>query len=575
MTATGDDGLIAHRYRLGGLLGTGGTASVFAAKDVVSGLSLALKILHPHLSRSEPDRHLFFAEARALERIQHPNVVGMLASGGRDGPAAAEQGAPAWIALTMATGTTLADLVDRHGALPVRDALAVADGVLQALTAVHAAGLVHRDVSPANIMVAGEEVVLLDFGLADAVGGSTQAVDTRHPPGQRHDFATDPTGVLGTANYLSPEQARGEAVDGRGDIYQLGGVLYFCLTGQPPFVGASTSAVLHAHARTPPPVPSVLARGIPRALDGIVVRALLKDRASRFQSAADMLAAIRTVDRTGSASRQPAPPLWSVGDARTAVLERQGVPAPFVEHSRSAPAGARRIPRSRRRLAGSGGLLAVVLVSATVAVGWYLAAAGPDQPVTVAELPADPTPIVDGPIVAPVVTGSLPAAVPELGTLTVQTATNALAAAGLQLGIVSVEDSAQPEGTVLASSPAAGTRMTAGGTVALTIASGANAVPPVRDLSRIEALAAVGAAGFNAETLFQNSESQPVGTALGSLPGEGAVHRLGEPVTVVISTGPGARAVPDPAPTATPTAEVTPTATPTATPSPTATQPPT
>ncbi|MFB2598263.1 protein kinase [Herbiconiux sp. P17] len=307
------NGLLSGRFRLGGLLGSGGSASVYEAVDVTTGETVALKVLHPHLSRSDAARDAFFAEARAAEVLLHPNIVGVRGVGVH-----LADGEPlAWIALEHAPGTSLAELVDHEGALRLDEALAMADGVLSALAYAHAAGLIHRDVSPANVMVARDPrgflrpsgVRLVDFGLADAAGRAAVGADVlRTPDPSGADAIGGPgpqdlrsRGVLGNVNFLSPEQARGEAVDERGDVYQLGAVLYFALVGHPPFVRDDPRAVMLAHVQAPPPVPSVARRGTPRAVDRLVVRALLKDPELRFASADEMLVAVRSAARHLSA----------------------------------------------------------------------------------------------------------------------------------------------------------------------------------------------------------------------------------------------------------------------------------
>ena len=354
------DGLISGRYRLGELLGTGGSASAFAAVDTRSEsgtgteASVALKILHPHLSRSEQSREAFFAEARAAAVLRHPNIVAVLGVGVHD----AAQEPLAWIALDLAPGVSLAEHVEKHGALAVGAALTVAAGVLLALNAAHRNGLIHRDVSPANIMVepAADGTILvtgvrlLDFGLADAAGRPVLGTDVLRSPPERGAAATREVGVLGSANYMSPEQARGRTVDERGDIYQLGGVLYFALTARPPFLRDSTSAVLQAHVQSPPPVPSVLRPGIPREVDRIVVKALLKDPASRYRSALEMGEAIAAVLPGGPLSAGPA------GDDRTRVLDadlaRTTVLARTTMRPSSASAARTQPPEHSRRCRG-------------------------------------------------------------------------------------------------------------------------------------------------------------------------------------------------------------------------------
>jgi len=371
------DGLISSRFRLGELLGSGGSASVFKAVDLDTGETIALKILHPHFSRSEQAREAFFAEARTAGDLKHPNIVEVIGMGVHAG----DNDPQAWIAFEFAPGVSLSEQVEHEGELTFAETLAVADGVLSALVHAHDTGLVHRDISPANIMIARDPrgvlrasgVRLVDFGLADAAGraalGSdvlrsttlraaatpgaaatpraaatpgaatfpdaaptTEAVPALEPPaiaGLPAPGATTTTsdapaaapapadaapappdpalGVLGNVSYLSPEQARGEPVDERGDLYQLGAVLYFALVGHAPFVRDSRRAVMLAHLASPPPVPSVERPGTPRSLDRLVVRAMLKDPASRFPDAAAMQVAVRAAAQHLRAIDGPAP----------------------------------------------------------------------------------------------------------------------------------------------------------------------------------------------------------------------------------------------------------------------------
>ncbi|WP_104178539.1 PASTA domain-containing protein [Cryobacterium sp. Y50] len=590
MTDASVVGLIAGRYRLGDLLGTGGTASVFSAVEVVSGLPVALKILHPHLSGSIESRAAFFAEARATSEVRHPNVINVLDIGGDDDVRHCDAGdldsagepcdvPQAWIALALASGSSLAEIVERDGPLSVSNALAMARGVLQALIAVHSVGLIHRDVSPANIMVApepdgslsAERVVLLDFGLADVAGRSTVIVSAEMAA--PNDVHGEPMGVLGTMNYLSPEQAQGLAVDERGDIYQMGGVLYFALTGRPPFARETVAAVLRAHAQSPPPVPSVVRSGVSRALDGIVVKALLKDRGSRFASAGDMLSAIESlattgISRTEARTRILTGPALGTADQITSVLAQQLTSATAT--ARGNEPGVRALSRQRQPHPGFAGWLALLLVISCVAGGWVLAAQGQGQPGNdfASQAPVA-SPSVSPPVAAPVQQAVVPVAasivVPELESLSLAAAKAVLEAAGLRVGTLTLENSANPGDSVLALAPVAGTRVVSGGAIDLTIASGFNLIPSLPNRSPDGAMTVLQAAGFLTQIDFRANAAAFPGTVVTSEPGEGIVHRLGEIVTIVVSTGP------EPTPIHTP--EVTPTPTPiptqTTTPTPT------
>ncbi|WP_164861859.1 serine/threonine-protein kinase, partial [Microbacterium sp. CPCC 204701] len=288
---SGSSRVIAGRFRLGELLGTGGSASVYAAVDGRTGLGIALKVLHPHLSERPAAREAFLAEARRAQPLRHPHIVGVLGVGvDHDGEAPV-----AWIALERAAGSSLSQHVARNGPLTPAHAVAVIDGVLRALEAAHAIGLIHRDVSPSNVMVvpdasgalASDGVRLLDFGLADATGTAAIGTDDLLSVD-----AKGRAGVMGNVNYMSPEQVRGMPVDARGDVYQAGALLHFALTGRPPFPCQTTGQTLRAHLEAPPPLPSASDGSIPRGLDRVVVRAMLKDPADRFPSGAAMRAAV-------------------------------------------------------------------------------------------------------------------------------------------------------------------------------------------------------------------------------------------------------------------------------------------
>lgn len=571
------DGLISGRYRLGELLGTGGSASVFVAVDTGvtadsdSG-TVALKILHPHLSRSEQAREAFFGEARAAAVLRHPNIVAVLGVGVHD----ADQESLAWIALDLAPGLSLAEHVEKHGALEVGDALTVAAGVLLALDIAHRSGLIHRDVSPANVMVepavdGGIRVAgvrLLDFGLADAAGRPVLGADVlRSPPGQG---PTREVGVLGSANYMSPEQAQGNTVDERGDIYQLGGVLHFALTGRPPFPRDSTSAVMRAHVQSPPPVPSVLRRGIQRGVDRIVVKAMLKDQASRYQSAAEMGEAIADVRLAGNRGDEQTRVL--VADlttvlARSSILASVARPA-GTQGSAAQSAGSRQ-PRAGRQhgLGQAGRWVAGLLAVGVMAMAWAMASPGSTQS-SVVETSAPPVAAGAGPTAEPTPREAPTESVrvPELTSMMLAEARAALEGAGLRLGGISTQDSVRVGDTVLGLMPAPGAWVPVGDTVDLVVASGSNRVPPVAGLPTGEGIAALQSAGFVAVTVSRESGLSPSDTVLSSAPGEGAVHRLGTSVTITVSISPAPPPSPAPAPTSTPAA-------PTSSPSPTPTPP--
>ncbi|RXZ66934.1 protein kinase domain-containing protein [Agromyces albus] len=569
-------GLISGRFRLGELLGTGGSASVFAAVDTTTGASVALKLLHPHFSGRPETREAFFAEARRAGALRHPNIAGVLDVG----VDTASTEPVAWIALERAPGSSLAEHVGRFGQLTVAEAIAVLDGVLRALEAAHAIGLVHRDVSPANVMVARgksgrvtiDGVRLLDFGLADAAGRAAIGADVL-----RSEQAGGRAGVIGNVEYMSPEQVRGAAVDERGDLYQAGAVLYFALTGRAPFSRSTPAETMRAHLETPPPVPSVMDSRIPRQIDRLVVRALLKDPVDRFASAAEMRTELATAatptgaaaddaGRSSGATRVTAPKRRPEAETVTRVLGSTRVPArsPMAAHTAVQRAGAARRPVAQRRpsrigawMSGAG--LAVVVA----AIIGSVAASAPAVPVAIpsptAEASASPSPpptaeptpssepVWTPPPVAEVV-------VPQLSLSTLADAMRTLADAGLEVGELVVVDSERAGDTVLGSSPEAGTRTAPGAVVSLTVASGFNRVPHVVGLSRADALAALQRAGFTVAIGTRPVAGVAAGTIVGTDPGEGASLALATTVTLLEAELPP-RATPSPTPTPTPSPE--------------------
>ncbi|WP_167494184.1 protein kinase domain-containing protein [Microbacterium hydrothermale] len=555
-------GLIAGRFRLGELLGSGGTASVFAAVDTVTGRRLAVKLLHPHLSESAPVRDAFLAEARRTAQVAHPAVVVIVDIGVSD-----DSGTPiAWIAQERVAGRPLSEHVRAEGPLSPREAVAVAADVLAGLEAAHAAGVIHRDVSPSNVLVrretdGGIRATLLDFGLADAAGR------TAHGDDVLRSAVTDATaGVVGNVQYASPEQLSGRPVGPRGDLYQVGGLLMFALTGRAPFDGDDRLALARAHLSAPPPVPSVRRHGIAPALDRVVVRALLKDPEDRFADAgamrAALLAAQATVDAPASGPRTPQPGRQR---AEPSVARRPAAAGalPVVPSSTPAPS-----PSSPgRRSAGWGTVIAVVavLVAAATAVP-LLAGAGREIPVAEAATRApspppttpptpDPTPIVASPSTPPPVT------VPALTSYA--DAPTVLASAGLRVGEVTVRDEAAVAGTVLESIPGAGSSVPRDSAVALVVASGSNTVPEVSGMDAATATSHLRAAGF-ATTVVAVVSERAEGLVVALEPAAGSSVVLGSAVRVLVARAP--------APSPTPTSPaVTPSPSPTVAPMPTPT----
>jgi serine/threonine protein kinase len=284
-------------YRVEGLIGRGGMGVVYSAEHIHLGKKVALKVLPPEYAADEEFRERFEREARLAASLEHPNIVPVTDAGEFDGEL--------WIAMRLVHGQDLRALLEEHGPLnPIR-AVSILGRVGSALDAAHARGLIHRDVKPGNILLEPpsgtrtvEHVYLTDFGL-------TKQVDVGAPePGVPGSAGIGPGGpshgltrvgyFAGTVDYAAPEQFRGEALDGRVDVYALGCVLFECLTGRAPFVTDGEEATMIAHLSLPPPKASELRTGLPRGIDAVVVRAMAKDREARFPDCKAMIDAARS-----------------------------------------------------------------------------------------------------------------------------------------------------------------------------------------------------------------------------------------------------------------------------------------
>ena len=260
-------GTVLGGCRIDAVVGRGGMGIVYRARQLDLDRDVAVKVIAPELLEDSKSRKRFLTEARAAGAVEHPNVVPIHGTGVADGCA--------YLVMRYVAGDDLRTLVRRDGVLAPDRAAWVVLQLGEALDAIHEAGYVHRDVKPQNVMIdADGHVYLSDFGLAK------HALATAGP--------TTSEQWVGTLDYVAPEQIRGERVDARADVYALGGVLYFVLTGRVPFERDSDHAKLWAHLVDEPPRPSTVRPGLPAALDAVVARALAKDPADRQQSAGDL-----------------------------------------------------------------------------------------------------------------------------------------------------------------------------------------------------------------------------------------------------------------------------------------------
>ena len=266
--------LLGGRYELDGVVGRGGMAEVYRARDIRLDRIIAIKTLRADLARDQTFQRRFRREAESTAALNHRSIVAVYDTG-ED----MATGVPVpYIVMEYVDGRTVRDLLQEgHRLLPERS-LEIIDGVLRALDCSHQADIVHRDIKPGNVMVTRTgDVKVMDFGIARAVHDAQSTM-------------TQTAQVIGTAQYLSPEQARGERVDSRSDLYSTGCLLYDLLTGRPPFTGDSPVAIAYQHVRENPVPPSRVDPGVPVWADAIVLKAMAKSPADRYQTAAEIRA---------------------------------------------------------------------------------------------------------------------------------------------------------------------------------------------------------------------------------------------------------------------------------------------
>src|SRR3954471_3758091 len=268
--------LLGGRYEIGSVLGYGGMAEVHLGRDVRLGRDVAIKVLRADLARDPTFQSRFRREAQSAASLNHPAIVAVYDTGEdmQDGVVSP------YIVMEYVEGRTLRQVIEAEGRLLPQRALEITGQICTALDQAHRAGIVHRDVKPGNVMLTPSgEAKVMDFGIARALTSTAATM-------------TQTAAIIGTAHYLSPEQARGEHVDARSDVYSTGCMLYELLTGAPPFAGDTAVAVAYQHVREDPMPPSRLESDVTSPLDAIVLKAMAKNPANRYQTAADMRADI-------------------------------------------------------------------------------------------------------------------------------------------------------------------------------------------------------------------------------------------------------------------------------------------
>ncbi|MBF5083256.1 Stk1 family PASTA domain-containing Ser/Thr kinase [Quadrisphaera sp. INWT6] len=592
--------VLADRYEVGELLGRGGMAEVHAGRDQRLGRRVAIKLLRSDMARDPVFQARFRREAQSAAGLNHPAIVAVYDTGEdvRTEAGGAQVRAP-YIVMEYVEGQTVRELLDAAGGggLGTQQAVEITAGILTALRAAHEAGIVHRDVKPANVMVTPSGAVkVMDFGIARAVADSSATM-------------TQTSAVIGTAQYLSPEQARGEVVDARTDLYSTGCTLYEVLTGRPPFIGDSPVAVAYQHVGELPQPPSAHNRAVDDELDRVVLKALAKARDDRYDDAQQFLD-----DLLAAEAGQPvlAPAVAVATAAATAHLPttteatRAVAAGGFVSRrNRGQVTGATTAvpvpgtgplpvqPEPRRANRGVVALLVTLLV-VVLGLGAWLAYRAvqesnlvtvpqvvnlsesdatnalrnqglvPGTSVQRADAAAAGTVIDSDPdegqrvepqstIVLTVSTGPSAVPVPDLAGRTESQARQDLLAVGLEEGRVTQQNSTLPQNTVISSNPDKDASVAPGTKVDLVIASGSVDLPDLAGQTQEEAQAALTELRLSAAYTVEPSEA-PVGQVLRQSPGAGSVA-IGGIVQVVVSGGPTATPSPTDAPSQSPTAD--------------------
>ncbi|MEO5534997.1 MAG: Stk1 family PASTA domain-containing Ser/Thr kinase [Pseudolysinimonas sp.] len=478
--------LLAGRYQIGELLGRGGMADVHLGLDARLGRRVAIKLLKPSLANDPAFRTRFRQEAQAAARMAHPTIVRVFDAGeeiARD-PSGRELQVP-FIVMEHVDGKLLKDIV-AQGPLPVDEAVRITDGILTALEYSHRAGVVHRDIKPGNVMISTTgQVKVMDFGIARAISDSSATI-------------AQTSAILGTAQYFSPEQARGEAVDARTDLYSAGVVLYELLTGRPPFHGETAVATAYQHVSEAPVPPSRLNPAISPALDAVVLHALAKDRFQRFQTATDFKQDLEAAVAGKVPDRQPAPDdfnsaLFGVNPSAAAASEvaLRRLASDADDDDR----GSR--TQSRPPVAwiwGGVALLLVIIVAAGVWIFSLQSGTGFSSGASIT-VPAVVGKDVDA--------GTQ--ALKDLGLTVVQTTKTST-------------DPDTPEGTIMEMTPKAGTNVSPGTQISLVVSSGPPLItlPGLAFKTEADAQAAITGLGLQYGATSQNySPSVPAGAVLG------------------------------------------------------------
>ena len=522
---------LAGRYEVRSLIGRGGMAEVHLGFDTRLSRVVAIKMLRRDLALDSIFQARFRREAQSAASLNHPNIVAVYDTGEEIVSDATNRSlAIPYIVMEYVEGHTVKELISDGTAVPINEAIEIVSGVLSALQYSHANHLVHRDIKPGNIMLTPEgKVKVMDFGIARALTDSQATM-------------TQTNAVVGTAQYLSPEQARGETVDERSDLYSTGVVLFELLTGRPPFKGDSAVAVAYQHVEQIPPTPSSILSDIPDSLDRVVLKALAKNRDDRYRSAAEMLSDLQRVARGMDVGAPPADS-WATEVLPSAGLVGARAAVPAATSTVSTPA------------AGvSSTSTSLPAVSSDGDAASKAAAARKRRTAIIMTLVVIALLLIGGSVWALSRSAATPEAVsvPNVVGLSQADAKSQIEAAGLEweLNPEKVASDTVEKDAVASTDPAGGAQAEKGSTVRVTISSGPDSVTLPDNLvgmSPDEARQAVEALGLKWEVNSSKVASDTVaeGKVAQTNPSPGSKVKAGQTITAYLSSGSDQVEVPD------------------------------
>ncbi len=474
-----EERVFGQRYRVTEKIGSGGMADVYKAVDDVLGRTVALKVLHAHYATDPDFVARFRQEAQAAANLSHPNIVNIYDWG--------KEGDTYYIVMEYVRGTDLKTLLNEKGPFPAAKAAEYAAQVCAALSVAHGYDIVHRDIKPHNIVLTPDGTVkVMDFGIARAANSTM----------------TQTGSVLGTAHYVSPEQAQGRPLGPQSDLYSLGVVLYELTTGRVPFDGDSPVAVALKQVNEDPVPPRELNPDIPPSMEAVILRAMQKDPADRYASAEEMK---RDLQRVASGRM-----VESVAGATTVM--------PAVARTARESDRIRQVPQKRNVWPWIG--VGVLVIAVVLGALWYFGFLGGAQDVTV----------------------------PDLTGMTVEEATSALEAVELELGETEMRYSEEPTDTVISQTPEPGVDVEAGTAVDVVVSKGAELfpVPDLTGMTESDAINAIRNAGFELGDIDREyNKDVDEGKIFAQSPAAGTMVKSGTLITITVSKGTELRKVPD------------------------------